>query len=155
MHNISKIMTHELSITVFGPGTDPRYRSHWGFMIHRMGDTYGELLHTKVLDLDRLWYQFEERSGASVISQQSEGRFKIATLSDGMRSKVKKVICAEPPPRDGQKRCQDWVLDVIVSLEVEELVDAGLSNQVQGLVGKSAKDLAAAVGSAWVPAKKI
>src|SRR6266536_1001225 len=144
-------MSFELSIAVYGSGTDPRYRSHWGFMIHRLGENYGELLHTQLLDLDRLWYQFEERSGAPLTSQQSEGRFKIATLTDEKRHVAKRVISAEPPPRDGKKRCQDWVLDVVISLEVEEVVDAGLSNLVQGLVGKSAKDLAAAVAPAWVP----
>jgi hypothetical protein len=146
-------MSYELSIVVYGPGTDPRYRSDWGFMIHRTGDDYGELLHTSLIDLDRLWYQFEDRSGAPLVSQQSEGRFQTATLEDGKRIEAKRIISEEPPPRDGKKRCQDWVLDVVISLEVGEIVDAGLSNRVEGLVGKSAEDLAAAVGSAWVSAK--
>ena len=145
-------MSFELSIAVYGPGTDSRYRSHWGFMIHRVGDNYGELLHTQLLDLNRLWYQFDERSGVSLISQQCEGRIKVATITDEKRRLAKGVISKEPPPRDGQKRCQDWVFDVMISLEAEEIVEAGWAERVKGMVGKSARDVAAAAGSAWVPA---
>jgi hypothetical protein len=146
-------MSYELSIVISGPGIDPQYRSHWGFIIHRTGDDYGELLHTLLIDLGGLWYQFENRSGIPLISHESEGRFKIATLDYERHIEAKRIISEEPPPRDGKKRCQDWVLDVVISLEVGEIVDAGLSNRVEGLVGKSAEDLAAAVGSAWVSAK--
>ena len=41
----------------------------------------------------------------------------------------------------------------MISLEAEEIVDAGTSEFVQGLVGKPAKEVAAIVGDAWVPAK--
>jgi len=71
---------------------------------------------------------FEERSGVDVASWQSAGRFKIATLTEEKHRHAKEVISKEPPPRDGKKRCQDWVLDVVIALEVEEIVDPGLSN---------------------------
>jgi hypothetical protein len=148
-------MSYELSIVVYGPGTDPQHRSHWGLMINRVGEEYGDLLHTQVINLERLWYQFEERSGAPVVSRQSEGRYKIAVLTEEKRRKAKDVIGKEPAPRDGKKRCQDWVLDVVIALEVEEIVDPGLSNTVGELVGKPAKDVAAAVGEAWIPAKGL
>lgn len=82
-----------------------------------------------------------------------EGRFKLANLTTEKRREAKSIICAEPPPRDGKKKCQDWVLDVVISLEVAEIVETGMSSQVQGLVSKPAKDLAVALGSDWVPAK--
>jgi len=90
-------------------------------MIHRVGNNYGELLHTQLLDLNRLWYQFEERSGVSLISQLCEGRIKVATITDEKRRLAKRIISIEPPPRDWRKGCQDWVFDVMISLEAEEL----------------------------------
>jgi hypothetical protein len=72
------------------------------------------------------------------MSQQSEGRLKIATLTDGKRRLAKRVVSAEPAPRGGRKRCQDWVLDAMISLEADEIVEAGWAECVHGMVGKPA-----------------
>jgi hypothetical protein len=99
-------MSFELSIAVFGPGTDSNYRSHWGFIVSNIGDKWGDLLHTQLIDKTRLLYQFEARSGHPILSQQSEGRFKIATLTSEQRLEAKELITKEAAPRDGKRRCQ-------------------------------------------------
>jgi hypothetical protein len=147
-------MAYRLCISVLGPGTDPNFRSHWAFAIYRDGDDFGDVLHTPVLDLERRWYQFEERSGVPLFSKTSEGHVKIASLTDDQRRAAKKVISSEPAPRDGTRRCQDWVLEAMTSLEAEELVDAGTSRWIQELVGKPAKVVAAMAGEKWVAAKR-
>ena len=145
-------MAYKLSILVSGPGTDPRYRSHWGFMINQTDRDLGDLLHTQLIDLSRLWYQFEERTDTPVISKSSEGRIVLATLTAEQREKAKQIIRQEQAPRDGRKRCQDWVSDTIISLEAEEIVDAGLSTVVAQWVGQSAAQVSRAAGWRWISA---
>jgi hypothetical protein len=130
-------MSFELTITVFGPGTNPQARSHWGFLIYRSGQEIGDLLHTRLLDNDRLWFQFEERSGVDLVSNQTQGRVRLAMLSDEQRPAAKKIIATEPPPRDGVKRCQDWVFDTMISLEAEEIVESGNIRVCQRPCGKA------------------
>lgn len=145
-------MAYHLAISVYGPGTDPNHRSHWGFLIYKPEENVGDLLHTPVVDLARLWYQFEERSGVPVMSKQSAGRFKIATITENQRQAAKLIIKAEPPPRDGKRKCQDWVLDTVVTLEVEELVEAGTAERIGSFVGKPAAEIAEMVGEDWIAA---
>jgi hypothetical protein len=146
-------MSFELAIKVSGPGTNPQARSHWEFLIYRSGQNIGELLHTRLLDEDRRWFQFEERSGVDLVSNCTQGHVKLATLSNEQRLAAKKVIATEPAPRDGVKRCQDWVFDTMISLEAEEIVESGASEFVKGHVGKPAKEVAALAGDKWIPAE--
>lgn len=59
------------------------------------------------------------------------------------------VIGSEPAPQGGRRRCQDWVLSTLISLEVEELVPSDTSERWEALVGKSAKEVASALGASW------
>ena len=146
-------MSFHISILVSGPGTDPRHRSHWAFSIHRDDEEFGEILNVQVIDLQRLWYQYEERTGEPGQKHRCEGRIKIATLTDTQRLMAKKVISGEPAPRDGKRRCQDWILDATISLEADGVVESGTSEYIQRLVGKPAAEVAKIVGGKWVPAK--
>jgi hypothetical protein len=142
-------MAYELSIEVFGLGEDPNHRCHWGFMIHQAPQAFGDLLHVRVIDLDRLWYQFEYRSGAQLGTMQAVGKCKITNLTPQQRQKAIEVIKAEKAPTDGKRRCQDWVFDTLLSLEAEELVPSGTSALWQRMVGKPASEVQLAVGAAW------
>ncbi|KAK2742900.1 hypothetical protein FQN57_005030 [Myotisia sp. PD_48] len=146
-------MAYELSISVFGPGTDPSHRSHWGFIINRPGDDFGDLLHTRLLDLQRLWYIFEERSGTNIISQQSEGRIKLSTLTFDQRSYAKLIIQRQPAPMDGKRKCQDWVSETVAILEEKGIVSPGMSERIGSAVGKPAAVVATMMGDAWINTK--
>jgi hypothetical protein len=122
---ITEAWPYELSIEIFGAGEDPQHRSHWGFVIHRPSALVGDLLHVKVIDLDRLWYQFEPRMSTPLRTMQAVGKVKLGDLSEQQRQHAIQVITSSPAPRDGKKRCQDWVYDTLLSLEVEELVPSG------------------------------
>lgn len=101
---IYRTMAYELSIEIFGTGEDPQHRSHWGFVIHRPASYVGDLLHVKLIDLNRLWYQFEQRSGTPLRTMQAIGKVKVADLSEQQRQHAIQVITASPAPRDGKKR---------------------------------------------------
>jgi hypothetical protein len=142
-------MVYELSIEIFGAGEDPQHRSHWAFVIHEPSANFGDLLHVKVIDLDRLWYQFESRTGTRLRTMQAVGEVKLAVLSEQQRQHVIQVITSSPAPRDGKKRCQDWVYDTLLSLEVEELVPSGTCHFWNEMVGKSARAVKAATAVNW------
>ncbi len=146
-------MSYELSVVVDGPGLSPNARSHWVFMITKAGQTTGELLHVRVLDLATLRYQFEERI-APLESATIEGRWKVTSLTYAQRLKAKDIIRKVAAPADGKKRCQDWVLDVFIELEAEELIPSDSSHQCSNGIGKSAADLGSSLGAAWVRKSK-
>lgn len=128
--------THELYIPISGAGLTPQSRSHWSFLLRTPGKSYGDLLHVQVIDLDRLWYQFDSREGIDLTTLHAEGMVKITDLSAEQRRRVLSVIRAEAAPRDGKRKCQEWVVDALVSLEVEELVPDGTAEVWSGLVGR-------------------
>jgi hypothetical protein len=61
-----------------------------------------------------------------------------------------KIISEEPAPRNGRDRCQDWVCNCVIALEVEEVVEAGTSEWVSGLVGLPAESVRSRTGARWV-----
>lgn len=142
-------MQYQFSIEVFGNGEDPIHRSHWGFVIHRPPSAIGDLLHVRPVDLSRLWYEFEPRYGTELNVMQARGLCKISTLSSEQRRQAIAVISAEPAPRDGVRKCQDWVFSTLIALEVEELAPPGTSEFWKGMIGKSARDVQTAVGGSW------
>ncbi|KAJ5653223.1 hypothetical protein N7490_000226 [Penicillium lividum] len=142
-------MQYQLSIQVFGTGEDPNHRSHWGFVIHQPPRTFGDLLHVRPVDMDKLWYEFEPRFGTDLDIMQALGLCKIGTLGSPQRRLAIEVISQEPAPRDGKRKCQDWVFSTLISLEVEELVPAGTSEFWKGMVGLPAKEVRRAVGGNW------
>ncbi|KAK1141561.1 hypothetical protein N8T08_008976 [Aspergillus melleus] len=146
-------MAYELSIQVFGTGEDPRHRSHWGFVIHKPSALVGDLYHVKVIDLDKLWYQFEPRTSTPLRTMQAVGKVKLGDLSEKQRQDAIQVITSSPAPRDGRKRCQDWVIDTLVSLEVDELVPHGTCHFWNEMVGKSARAVQATPGVNWTSLK--
>ncbi|KAL4887122.1 hypothetical protein BJY04DRAFT_177358 [Aspergillus karnatakaensis] len=144
-------MAYELLIEVCGPGLSPKSRSHWGFTIREPGASFGDLLHVQVIDLERLWYQFDAREGIDLATMQAEGMAKVIDLTAEQRRQVVSIIRAEPAPRDGMRRCQEWMVDTLVSLEVEELVPDGTAEFWSGLVGKRADEVRRAAGANWTP----
>lgn len=142
-------MSYELSITVDGRGLDPNNRSHWAFMICEEGKDYGERLQVALLDRATLRYMFEMRSTVVLRSAQGEGRCVITSWNAQQRQKAMELIRAEEAPCDGKRRCQDWVLEVLIGLEAEALIPAGTSSRWEGLVGKPAAELAAELGPLW------
>ncbi|PLN79451.1 hypothetical protein BDW42DRAFT_195167 [Aspergillus taichungensis] len=147
-------MAYELSIEIFGLGEDPRHRSHWGFVINRPSQLVGDLLHVKLLDLDRLWYEFEPRMSTPLVTMQAVGKVKLGELTELQRQEAIRVISSERAPRDGKKKCQDWVFDTLLSLEVNELVPPGTCQFWKGMVGKPARSVRGAVGDKWMGLKK-
>jgi hypothetical protein len=85
-----------------------------------------------------------------VQSKSSEGYFIIATLSLEQYQRADQIISEEPAPNKGRDRCQDWVQNCIISLEVEEIVPPGTSEWLEGLVGQPAATVASKAGSRWV-----
>ncbi|KAJ5609296.1 hypothetical protein N7528_009863 [Penicillium herquei] len=144
-------MQYNLSIEIFGTGEDPKHRSHWGFVIHQPPRTFGDLLHVWPIDIDKLWYDFEPRFGTELNIMQALGLCQISTLSSSQRRQAIEVISQEPAPRDGRRKCQDWIFSTLISLEVEELVPPGTSEFWKGMVGLPAKDVQSAVGANWTP----
>lgn len=142
-------MQYQLSIEVFGTGEDPKHRSHWGFVIHQPTRSFGDLLHVRPVDIEKLWYEFEPRFGTDLNIMQALGLCKIATLDSQQRRFAIEVISQEPAPRDGRRKCQDWVFSTLISLEVEELVPPGTSEFWKGMVGLPAQGVQKAVGVNW------
>lgn len=143
-------MAYQLSIEIFGEGDSPNHRSHWGFMIHEPTKQFGDLLNVRLIDLDKLWYQFDYRSGSKLATMEAVGICKVSDLNSQQRQKAIDVIKAEEAPRDGKRRCQDWVLDTLISLEVAEVVPSGTAEIWQGLVGRTATEVERAVGANWI-----
>lgn len=141
---------HDLSIVIFGPGIDARNRSHWAFAIHERGSNIGTILQVLVIDLNRLIYQFDERSGVDVRSESSEGSFSVAALEKEQIRQAIKIIREEPAPRDSVERCQDWVLRTTISLEAEEIVPPGTSSWIQSLIGQASATVAQITASRWI-----
>ncbi|KAL2828592.1 hypothetical protein BJY01DRAFT_255312 [Aspergillus pseudoustus] len=144
-------MAYELLIEICGPGLSAKSRSHWGFAIRESGASFGDLLHVQVIDLERLWYQFDAREGIDLATMQAEGMAKVVDLTADQRRRVVSIIRAEAAPRDGKRRCQEWIVDALVSLEVEELVPDGTAEFWSRLVGKRAGEVKLAAGTNWTP----
>lgn len=143
-------MSHKLSVVVDGPGDDPNHRSHWAFALHPPNSPLGTLLQVTVLDLNKLIYGFDKRRGVEIQSKCSEGYFNVATLPQEQYNRAEQIISQEPAPNNGKDRCQDWVQNCIIALEVEGVVPPGTSEWVEGLVGQPATVVASMVKDRWV-----
>ncbi|CAG8944182.1 unnamed protein product [Penicillium salamii] len=144
-------MNYDLSIEVFGPGTNPNFRSHWGFMINKPGNLeFGDLLQVEVVDANKLCYGFAPRYATKIIDKGAVGMCKIANLTSEQRRQAITIIEKEPAPRNGVKKCQDWTFDALLSLEIEELVPSGTSEFWKGMVGRPAREVAEACSTRWL-----
>ncbi|KKK14536.1 hypothetical protein ARAM_000195 [Aspergillus rambellii] len=141
-------MAYQLSVSIFGPGiSEP---AHWGFVIHQPPNDSGELLHVRVIDVPMNIFQFEPRVPHLLDSQGAYGLCKIADLDGAQRFKVASILEREvPAPRGGMKNCQDWVLDGLVALEVEELVADGTTAIWTSRVGKRTDVIKREAGRDW------
>jgi len=145
------LATKSLSLIITGPGTDPNHRSHWSLALHSPDSNTGRIFQVTLLDLSRLIYAFDVRDGVDIRGAGSEGSFELATgLDREAARRVQENIEVEQAPRDGVERCQDWVLRVLVALEVEGLVRDGTAECVSGCVGRSAEEVRGRVGGKWV-----
>ena len=141
---------YTLSIVVHGLGTDPNNRSHWQLALHKPPSPLATVLQVLLLDLASLTYSFDARTGEVLLPESAEGRVEIGTLDMAAYVAVKRVVEGVKVPNNGRDRCQDWVLDCIVALEVEGLVDEGTSEWIGGLVGRSAAEVKKEAGERWV-----
>ncbi|KAL4778058.1 hypothetical protein BJX76DRAFT_363087 [Aspergillus varians] len=94
-------------------------RAHWGFTIHKAPNDFGDLL------------------------QCAPNRHRHV-----QRAQVGSILEGEKPPV-GVGKCQDWVVDALVALEVEELVPDGTAAW-SGRIGKETGFVRAGVGGDWV-----
>lgn len=143
-------MPYNLSIIVEGPGLDSQNRSHWALALHTPNSPLCTLLQVLVIDLNKLIYSFDKRSGADIQSKSSEGYFTIASLPPESYARAVHIISSEPAPNNGRDRCQDWVLNCVMALEIEEIIEAGTSEWLGGLVGQSAATVEGKAGARWV-----
>ncbi|ORY14749.1 hypothetical protein BCR34DRAFT_211001 [Clohesyomyces aquaticus] len=132
-------------------GDDPNNRCHWSFVFHDAGAEIGNLFQVLVIDLDRLCYQFDRRDGVDILNPTSEGRFEVVTIRASRYRHATAILKKEPSPWNGTDRCQDWTVNCLIALEVEEMIPPGTAQWVNELVGKSATELAHVLGCRWIP----
>jgi hypothetical protein len=141
---------YTLSIVVHGPGTDPDNRSHWTLAFHRPPSDLATVLQVLVVDLASLTYIFDARTGEVLLPPSAEGRVEIGVLDMAGYAAARRVVESVDAPGNGKDRCQDWVLDCVVALEVDGLVGEGVSEWVGKLVGRSAVEVEREAGKRWV-----
>ncbi|KAK7532517.1 hypothetical protein IWX49DRAFT_327951 [Phyllosticta citricarpa] len=139
----------QLSIVVYGSGEDPNHRSHWAFALHKPGSNTGNILHVNLLDSSKFLHHFEIYRDVGLKSESSEGYFKIAELTPEQSPRAAAIISDEQAPNNGKDKCQEWIVNCIISLEAEEVVPPGTSEWIGDLVGLSAGDLKGRVGENW------
>lgn len=142
-------MACQLSISISGPGTSKP--AHWGFVIHNPPDNYyGDMLHVRLIDRRNNIFQFEPRTPHALESHGAYGLCKLADLDGAQRFRVASILEKEvPAPRGGTRNCQDWVVDGLVALEVEELVKDGTTAIWTSRVGKRTHVIKDEVGGEW------
>jgi len=118
-------------------------------MICRRGDNFGDRHNVILINLEGLLFMYEARQGLLLESQECEGRCLLAVWNGEQRLQGIQAMRDEPPPRDGRRRCQDWTVEVLLSLEAQELVPDGTFERWERLVGTPARELAASLGPAW------
>ncbi|RAL03600.1 uncharacterized protein BO80DRAFT_488822, partial [Aspergillus ibericus CBS 121593] len=142
-------LTYRFGVTIFVPGTSEP--AHWGFVIYQPPSTMGDLLHVRVIDESLNLFQFEPRIPHLLASQNAWGVCKIRDLTREEYTKVARILESEvPPPRGGAKNCQDWVIDGLVALEVEELVSEGTTQTWSSRVGKATLVIKNEVSGDWL-----
>lgn len=146
--------TFQISIVVYGEGTDPHNRSHWSIIFHEPDAERGDVLQVFPVDQHRLWYQFDRRDDTVILDSTAEGYFQVATIFALQRAQAMEIVSKEPAPRNGRDRCQDWVLSCVIAMEAEDLVPGGTSQLVSDLVGRPAVEVATALGSRWKPSNR-
>ncbi|KAL4870318.1 hypothetical protein BDV12DRAFT_60102 [Aspergillus spectabilis] len=127
-------MKYHLSLTLSGSGLSDR--AHWGLVIYLPSDDFGDLLHVRVIDIPTNRFQFENRSGHGLAEQDAWGLAKTAELDSAQRMQAISIVEREKPPT-GEKDCQDWVVDALIALEVEELVPDGMVEIWTGRLGRA------------------
>ncbi|KAF2273263.1 uncharacterized protein EI97DRAFT_346634, partial [Westerdykella ornata] len=149
--------TYTLAILITGRGDAPPHRSHWSFTLFPSLPPSPPTLHLATLlevtplSLTPLIYTFSKRTGADILPLVSEGYVVLTCcLTREEAKKAEGVIEKEKAPRNGTDRCQEWVVDCVVGLEVEGLVADGVSALVGSCVGKTSEEVERDVGWRWV-----
>ncbi|KAL2834817.1 hypothetical protein BJY01DRAFT_259354 [Aspergillus pseudoustus] len=140
-------MTYQLSISLFGSGVnDP---AHWGFVIHQPPNEWGTLMHVRTIDERLNIFQFEHRNPHTLTEQDAWGICRLATLSTtAERLRVAKISEHDvPPPRGGTDNCQNWVVDALVALKVEEVVANGTTAVWAARIGVRTRDIKMQAGA--------
>lgn len=146
--NVPTTPNLQLSLLIEGPGTEPDAPSHWSLALHPSTSTLCTLLNVIALNSEdtpraRHVFGFDRRDGHEFLNNDSKGRVLLASNLSGIQyKKISKIIEDQPPPVNANgegEHCQHWVVNCLVDLEVEELIEAGLTELVGALIGKSAE----------------
>ena len=141
---------YTLYIVIEGPGHSAQYRSHWLFAFRRSGSDLANIYQVLVLDDFHQIYGFDRRDGIPFPVSGCEGAVKLAELAPHQYVRAQQVLLAEPAPKNGWDRFQDWTLNCVIGLEVEEILGVGTAELLAGLVGRSAAGVEEMVRSRWV-----
>lgn len=147
---------YQLSLVIDGPGTSAESPSHWSLALHKAPPSLCTILQVLVLEeiSQRKIYGFSRHNGVDIYNMDSVGRvLLVETLPARDYGRTLGIIEKEPPPQNkkGEKdNSQNWVVDVLISLEVEELVPAGTAEMVGGWIGRSAEEVRIAAGDQWI-----
>ncbi|KAF1955274.1 hypothetical protein CC80DRAFT_493198 [Byssothecium circinans] len=141
--------TYSLYIILEGTGESQTHRSHWSFTFLHPNSPLANIHQVLLLDDTRLIYHYDRRDGVPYPIPGSEGELLLARLTASQAFLAQDVISREPPPRNGVDRCQDWVLNCVIALEVAELVEPGASEVLGACVGLDAGSVRKRFGGEW------
>lgn len=146
----------QLSLIIDGPGNTPDAPSHWSLALHPPSSTTCTLL--QVLPLanlppERLIHEFDRRENVKIFNRDppgekyrlhptttaSEGRIVLAKLTTRQYRQLIHTIQKEAAPTNGKEGCQEWCVNAVINLEVDEFVEPGTSEWVDTLRGLSSQ----------------
>ncbi|KAF2638186.1 hypothetical protein P280DRAFT_551345 [Massarina eburnea CBS 473.64] len=143
---------YELYIVLEGLGHSEHHRSHWSFAFHYPGTLLANVHQVLLLNDTRRFYHYDRRDGVPHPTPGSEGKVLLARLTVNQCTSAQEIISRELPPRNGKDRCQDWILNCVIALEVAELIEPGASEFLGGCVGLDAATVLARFDAQWTVA---
>lgn len=148
---------YALSVNLYGRGdpTQDDPPAHWGAMLHRRGETHGDLYHVR--KKEEFFYEDPVRS-RPVQSSTSHGRSEIKHLSSARKDSAAQVLDAYGKKQanlpKGSANCQNWTVGALGALERERLAPRGTGDYWSKNIGQSSPDIGDRLqrdGRSWVP----
>ncbi|KAF2092276.1 hypothetical protein K490DRAFT_32490 [Saccharata proteae CBS 121410] len=140
---------YQLSIILYDQDGESIDGSHWGLIFHMDDSEVGNLFHVTLLDPKLQVYQLDQRHGYLIHSKNSSGYFNVARISQYQCVWAAGIIEKETIPVDATATCKEWVLNCLISLEVEELVPAGTSLWLEPLLKLPLEDIVDRLEDKW------
>lgn len=148
---------YTLSVNVYGRG-DPRKDdppAHWGTMLHKRGDTHGDLHHVRKQDD---FYYEDPVQRRAVESNTSYGRHEVQHLSSRRKDAAEQVLNTYGRNNQnlptGTQNCQNWTVGALGALEQQRLAPRGTQSYWQQNVGQSSQAIGNRLqqdGRSWIP----